>query len=164
MCREKYVGGPTNSVTRKELGALFDVTGTPSWRDVEGVQSATWRNYLQRLPGRAPTLFRRLGYAGEPHLDPGRCGCPAVVTHIDAVACSLRECSPPWTSSMLLGCAQAPLAVVSSSCSKHAASGWRIMSTGLSAIVECSQASSARLFHLTDVTQHHAQTIAVLLP
>ena len=67
VCREKYVGGPTNSVTRKELGALFDVTGTPSWRDVEGVQSATWRNYLQRLPGRAPTLFRRLGYAGESH-------------------------------------------------------------------------------------------------
>lgn len=63
--REKYVGGPTNSVTRKELGALFDVTGTPSWRDVEGVQSATWRNYLQRLPGRAPTLYRRIGYAGE---------------------------------------------------------------------------------------------------
>ena len=63
-CRERYMGGPTNSVTRKELGALFDVTGTPSWRDVEGVQSATWRNYLQRLPGRAPTLCRRLGFAG----------------------------------------------------------------------------------------------------
>ncbi len=63
-CREKYAGGPTNSVTRKELGALFDVTGTPSWRDVEGVQSATWRNYLQKLPGRAPTLYRRLGFAG----------------------------------------------------------------------------------------------------
>ncbi|CAL5226838.1 g9703 [Coccomyxa viridis] len=78
---EKYAGGPTNSVTRKELGALFDVTGTPSWRDVEGVQSATWRNYLQKLPGRAPTLYRRLGFAGEAavHLlgrmlafDPGR--------------------------------------------------------------------------------------------
>lgn len=65
------MGGPTNSVTRKELGALFDVTGTPSWRDVEGVQSPTWRNYLQRLPGRAPTLFRRLGYAGESHLIQG---------------------------------------------------------------------------------------------
>ncbi len=65
MCREKYAGGPTNSVTRKELGALFDVTGTPSWRDVEGVQSATWRNYLQKLPGRAPTLYRRLGFAGR---------------------------------------------------------------------------------------------------
>ena len=71
MCREKYVGGPTNSVTRKELGALFDVTGTPSWRDVEGVQSATWRNYLQRLPGRAPTLFRRLGLAGDAQLIQG---------------------------------------------------------------------------------------------
>lgn len=68
MRREKYVGGPTNSVTRKELGALFDVTGTPTWRDVEGVQSATWRNYLQRLPGRAPTLYRKLGFAGTTHL------------------------------------------------------------------------------------------------
>jgi hypothetical protein len=64
MCRERYVGGPTNSITRKELGALFDVTGTPTWRDVEDVQSATWRNYLQRLPGRAPTLHRKLGFAG----------------------------------------------------------------------------------------------------
>ena len=68
MRREKYVGGPTHSVTRKELGALFDVTGTPTWRDVEGVQSATWRNYLQRLPGRAPTLYRKLGFAGTTHL------------------------------------------------------------------------------------------------
>ena len=68
MRREKYIGGPTNSVTRKELGALFDVTGTPAWRDVEGVQSATWRNYLQRLPGRAPTLYRKLGFAGTTHL------------------------------------------------------------------------------------------------
>ena len=94
MCREKYVGGPTNSVTRKELGALFDVTGTPSWRDVEGVQSATWRNYLQRLPGRAPTLFRRLGYAGETHLSQEDVMSCCHHTHL-MVACSLRECFLP---------------------------------------------------------------------
>lgn len=58
------MGGPSDSVTRKELGALFDVIGTPSWGDVEGVQSPVWRSYLQKLPGRAPTLYRRLGFAG----------------------------------------------------------------------------------------------------
>lgn len=59
------MGGPSNSVTRKELQALFNVIGTPTWADVEGVQSQSWRAYLQRLPGRAPTLHRRLGYAGR---------------------------------------------------------------------------------------------------
>lgn len=67
--RERYVAGPSNSVTRKELGALFDVIGTPSWADVGSVQSPTWRTYLQKLPIRAPTLFRRLGYAGAPLQD-----------------------------------------------------------------------------------------------
>ena len=62
--RDRFVAGPSNSVTRKELGALFDVIGTPSWADVECVQSSAWRSYLQKLPGRAPTLFRRLGFAG----------------------------------------------------------------------------------------------------
>ena len=51
-------------MTRKELAALFDVIGTPTWADVDGVAAGAWRAYLQRLPGRAPTLFRRLGYAG----------------------------------------------------------------------------------------------------
>jgi hypothetical protein len=58
------VGSPGNGVTRRELQALFDVIGTPTWADVDGVASGTWRAYLQRLPGRAPTLHRRLGYAG----------------------------------------------------------------------------------------------------
>jgi hypothetical protein len=62
--REKFIGGPSDSVTRKELGALFDVIGTPTWGEVDGVQSDTWRSYLQKLPGRAPTLYRRLGLAG----------------------------------------------------------------------------------------------------
>ncbi|CAL8464089.1 g3624 [Coccomyxa elongata] len=62
---DRFVAGPSNSVTRKELGALFDVIGTPSWADVDQVQAASWRSYLQKLPGRAPTLVRRLGFAGE---------------------------------------------------------------------------------------------------
>lgn len=64
QCRERFVAGPSNSVTRKELGALFDVIGTPSWADVDQVQAPSWRSYLQKLPGRAPTLVRRLGFAG----------------------------------------------------------------------------------------------------
>ena len=65
------MAGPSNSVTRKELGALFDVIGTPSWADVECVQAESWRKYLQKLPGRAPTLFRRLGFAGVHPVIPG---------------------------------------------------------------------------------------------
>lgn len=57
------------SVTRRELQALFDVIGTPPWADLEGVQSAAWRQYLARLPGRAPSLFRRFGSAGECAVD-----------------------------------------------------------------------------------------------
>ena len=58
--RDKYAGGAGNATTRKELGALFAVIGTPSWADVDDVRSASWRSYLQRLPGKAPTLYRRL--------------------------------------------------------------------------------------------------------
>jgi hypothetical protein len=39
------VGGPTNSVTRKELGALYAVTGPPTWQRVEGMQLAIWRTH-----------------------------------------------------------------------------------------------------------------------
>ncbi|KAK9811255.1 hypothetical protein WJX72_000671 [[Myrmecia] bisecta] len=56
---------PGNSTTRKELQALFDVVGTPAWADVDNVQSPEWRHYLQKLPGKAPSLYRRLGVAGE---------------------------------------------------------------------------------------------------
>ena len=49
-------------------------------------------------------------------------------------------------------------------CFRVSSRSWHIMITGLSAIVESSQAPSARLSHVTDVTQHHAQIIAVLLP
>ena len=60
MRRDRYAGGAGNATTRKELAALFAVIGTPSWADVDAVRSASWRAYLQRLPGKAPTLYRRL--------------------------------------------------------------------------------------------------------
>ena len=56
--------------TRGELQALFDVIGTPSWAEAEDVQAPEWRTYLQRLPGRAPTLFRRFAFAGQPACAP----------------------------------------------------------------------------------------------
>ncbi len=58
--RDRYAGGAGSATTRKELAALFAVIGTPSWADVEAVRAGSWRSYLQRLPGRAPTLYRRL--------------------------------------------------------------------------------------------------------
>lgn len=58
--REVFAGGmgPLNSTTQTELQALFDIIGTPHWADVEALQSPAWRKYLQRLPGKAPTLYR----------------------------------------------------------------------------------------------------------
>ena len=49
-----------NSITQTELQALFDIIGTPHWADVEAIKSPAWRKYLQRLPGKAPTLYRCL--------------------------------------------------------------------------------------------------------
>jgi serine/threonine protein kinase len=73
--------GETFTNTKKELDALFKVIGTPSWKDIDGVEMVEWRRYLEKLPGRAPTVMRRFKYAGEVaiHLlmrllefDPGR--------------------------------------------------------------------------------------------
>lgn len=83
--------GPGNSTTQTELQALFDIIGTPHWADVEALQSPAWKKYLQRLPGKAPTLYRHLGSAGEAavHLlsrllafDPARrCSAEEALTH-----------------------------------------------------------------------------------
>lgn len=35
-----------------QLDVIFDVVGTPPWRDIETVPSEAWRSYLKRLPGR----------------------------------------------------------------------------------------------------------------
>ncbi len=46
MRSEKYEGAGAE-FTRQELRALFDVIGTPTWADIEDVQSTPWRHYLQ---------------------------------------------------------------------------------------------------------------------
>ena len=66
--------GPLNSTTQTELQALFDIIGTPHWADVEALQSPAWRKYLQRLPGKAPTLYR--------------CFCASTMQLGEAVQCS----------------------------------------------------------------------------
>ena len=48
-CREKYAGAG-DETTRRELRALFDVIGTPTWADVAAVQSKPWRHYLEVPP------------------------------------------------------------------------------------------------------------------
>jgi len=58
-------GTTTCSMTRKELQALFDVIGTPVWKDAEALEMEEWRAYLAKLPGKAPTLQRRFRSAGE---------------------------------------------------------------------------------------------------
>lgn len=67
------------------------MVGTPSWADARAVQSTAWRDYLERLPGRAPSLHRRFAAAGEVavHLlsrmlefDPGRrCSAEEALAH-----------------------------------------------------------------------------------
>ncbi|KAG2438702.1 hypothetical protein HXX76_005248 [Chlamydomonas incerta] len=52
-----------------ELTALFSVIGTPAWACIESVPSEAWRRYLFHIPGKAPTLYRRFGGAGEVAVD-----------------------------------------------------------------------------------------------
>jgi hypothetical protein len=49
---EVYAGGPGSLVTRRELHALFEVIGTPSWRCIAAVPSPAWRAYLKNIPGK----------------------------------------------------------------------------------------------------------------
>lgn len=68
VCSEVFgvQAGPINNTTQTELQALFDIIGTPHWADVEALQSPAWKKYLQRLPGKAPTLFRYLYPLSKP--------------------------------------------------------------------------------------------------
>ncbi|MEW5311574.1 MAG: hypothetical protein WDW38_003281 [Sanguina aurantia] len=79
--------GPGCANTHAELHALFSVIGTPSWACIASVQSDIWRSYLFHIPGRAPTLFRRFGGAGEPAVDL----LSRLLTFDPARRCSIEE-------------------------------------------------------------------------
>eukprot|EP00798_Chlamydomonas_sp_ICE-L_P027606 gene27606-7243_t len=58
-----------SATTYHELSALFEIIGTPSWACVDALPSPAWRNYLRKIPSRAPKLMRRFGAVGEPAVD-----------------------------------------------------------------------------------------------
>lgn len=39
-----------------QLNVIFDVIGTPCWKDIESVPGDAWRDYLKKLPGRVRAL------------------------------------------------------------------------------------------------------------
>ena len=47
IIRSESYDGAGAEFTRQELRALFDVIGTPTWADIEDVQSSPWRRYLE---------------------------------------------------------------------------------------------------------------------
>ncbi|KAI5084182.1 hypothetical protein GOP47_0000351 [Adiantum capillus-veneris] len=66
---ERYADdGP--SLLTNQLNIIFDVIGTPCWKDIESVPGANWRNYLKRLSGRAGNLATNLKeYADQQAVD-----------------------------------------------------------------------------------------------
>lgn len=58
------------SLLANQLNLIFDVIGTPCWKDIESVPSESWRNYLKRLSGRAGNLTTNLkGFFDEQAID-----------------------------------------------------------------------------------------------
>eukprot|EP01018_Ginkgo_biloba_P024233 Gb_41808 [translate_table: standard] len=53
----------------KQLNGIFDVLGTPTWKDIQSIPSHMWRKYLQNLPGRAGHLSATLGIVDAEALD-----------------------------------------------------------------------------------------------
>ncbi|CAM6104135.1 unnamed protein product [Calypogeia fissa] len=59
-----------NSKLSEQLDVIFDVIGTPCWKDIESVPSEQWRSYLKQIPGRAGNLVANLtGVVDEEALD-----------------------------------------------------------------------------------------------
>ncbi|KAI5060426.1 hypothetical protein GOP47_0024846 [Adiantum capillus-veneris] len=56
---EKYAKD-AHSPLAEQLNVIFDVIGTPCWKDIESIPSESWRAYLKGLPGRAGNLARNL--------------------------------------------------------------------------------------------------------
>lgn len=54
----------------EQLDVIFNVIGTPCWKDIESVPSESWRGYLKRMPGRAGNLEKNLvGIIDEEAID-----------------------------------------------------------------------------------------------
>lgn len=56
---EKYARD-AHSPLAEQLNVIFNVIGTPCWKDIESIPSESWRAYLKGLPGRAGNLARNL--------------------------------------------------------------------------------------------------------
>ncbi|KAH7445411.1 hypothetical protein KP509_01G007600 [Ceratopteris richardii] len=56
---EKYAKDAYSPLA-EQLDVIFDVIGTPCWKDIEGIPSQSWRAYLMGLPGRAGNLTKNL--------------------------------------------------------------------------------------------------------
>ncbi|KAL2644976.1 hypothetical protein R1flu_012563 [Riccia fluitans] len=59
-----------HSKLSEQLDVIFDVIGTPCWKDIESVPSESWRSYLKQVPGRAGNMISQLtGAVDEEALD-----------------------------------------------------------------------------------------------
>ncbi|KAG6544862.1 hypothetical protein Mapa_013552 [Marchantia paleacea] len=59
-----------SSKLSEQLDVIFDVIGTPCWKDIESVPSESWRSYLKQVPGRAGNMIAQLtGCVDEEALD-----------------------------------------------------------------------------------------------
>lgn len=66
---EKYTTD-THAPLAEQLNVIFNVIGTPGWKDIESVPSESWRAYLKCLSGRAGNLARNLvGYIDDEAID-----------------------------------------------------------------------------------------------
>eukprot|EP00850_Spirogloea_muscicola_P020470 SM000217S06852 [mRNA] locus=s217:179868:184453:+ [translate_table: standard] len=52
---EQYIDDG-DSPLAEQLDVIFNVVGTPCWKDIQSVPSDAWRSYLKRLPGRAAEI------------------------------------------------------------------------------------------------------------
>lgn len=49
-----------SSELHDQLDVIFDVIGTPCWKDIESVPGEHWRAYLKKVPGRAGNIVKQL--------------------------------------------------------------------------------------------------------
>eukprot|EP00850_Spirogloea_muscicola_P009817 SM000056S17935 [mRNA] locus=s56:232798:237452:+ [translate_table: standard] len=61
---EQYIDDG-DSPLAEQLDVIFNVVGTPCWKDIQSVPSDAWRSYLKRLPGRAGNLGLQMVTSGN---------------------------------------------------------------------------------------------------